>query len=107
MGSPPYLDPDRYIRNSPLFHADQVRTPVLIIHGDLDAIAIQQAEEFFTALHRLGKHARFVRYWGEGHDIRSPANAVDMWTNIHAWLEEHLAPTGDAGRQTGTEAVGR
>jgi hypothetical protein len=40
-------------------------TPVLIINGDWDYVPIQQGEEFFTALWRLNKPARFVRYWGE------------------------------------------
>ena len=37
--------------------------------------------------------ARFVRYWGEGHNIDSPANIRDQWEQIFGWLDEHLKPT--------------
>lgn len=90
IGTSLYADPARYIRNSPLFYAERVQTPLLIIHGDLDAVSIGQAEEFFSALHRLGKRARFVRYWWEGHGIEAPANVLDMWNRIFGWLDDHL-----------------
>jgi dipeptidyl aminopeptidase/acylaminoacyl peptidase len=51
---------------------------------------MEQAEQFFTALYRLGKQATFVRYWGEGHLISSPANVRDMWHRIFQWLDHHL-----------------
>jgi dipeptidyl aminopeptidase/acylaminoacyl peptidase len=56
----------------------------------MDYVSLQQGEEFFTALYRLGKRAKFVRYWGEGHVIASPANTRDMWDNILAWLDTNL-----------------
>jgi dipeptidyl aminopeptidase/acylaminoacyl peptidase len=89
MMRPPWEDPDRYVRNSPLFFAGNVTTPVLLIHGDLDFVGIQQSEAFFTALYRQGKPARFVRYWGEDHAIHSPANIRDMWNQIFNWLARY------------------
>jgi dipeptidyl aminopeptidase/acylaminoacyl peptidase len=88
MGSPPWADLWRYLRNSPLYFVDRVQTPLLIIQGDADYVALQQGEEFFTSLYRQGKRARFVRYWGEGHVLRSPANIRDMWQRIYGWLDE-------------------
>lgn len=90
MGNPPWKDLGRYLRNSPIFYVDRVETPLMIIQGDMDFIAIQQGEEFFTALYRQHKRAQFVRYWGEGHVLGSPANIRDMWQRIDAWLDEHL-----------------
>jgi dipeptidyl aminopeptidase/acylaminoacyl peptidase len=90
MGGPPNEDPDRYIRNSPIFRVDRVETPLLIIHGDMDFVPITQAEEFFTGLHRQGKEARFLRYWGEGHSIESAANIRNMWEEIFRCLDTHL-----------------
>ncbi|HEU4508556.1 MAG TPA: prolyl oligopeptidase family serine peptidase [Pyrinomonadaceae bacterium] len=92
MGSAPWQDVGRYLRNSPLFYAERVQTPLLIIQGDLDYVAMQQGEQFFTALQRQGKRARFARYWGEEHVFESPANIRDMWQQIYAWLNEHLQP---------------
>jgi dipeptidyl aminopeptidase/acylaminoacyl peptidase len=91
LGSPPWADPARYVRNSPLLHVDRARTPLLIVHGDLDYVPIQQAEEFFTALQRLGRPSEFVRYWGESHGAAdSSANARDKWERVLAWLDRWL-----------------
>jgi dipeptidyl aminopeptidase/acylaminoacyl peptidase len=92
MGSPPWRDLGRYIRNSPIFFVDRVETPVLIIQGDLDYVAIEQGEEFFKSLYRQGKRARFIRYWGEDHVFTSPANIRDMWQQIFAWFDEFGGP---------------
>ena len=88
MAAPPWREPQRYLRNSPLFQVEHVTTPVLLIQGDLDAVPIEQNEQYISALHRLGKRGRFVRYWGEGHLLRSPANIRDMWQRILAWMDE-------------------
>jgi hypothetical protein len=40
-----------------------------------------------TPLRYLGKHVRFVRYWGEGHVLSSPVNVADLWQRILEWLE--------------------
>jgi len=97
MGNPPWKDWSRYLRNSPLFYVDRVQTPLLIIQGDMDYVAMQQGEEFFTGLYRQGKRARFVRYWGEGHVFTSPANIRDMWTQIDRWLVECFTPPSAPG----------
>jgi dipeptidyl aminopeptidase/acylaminoacyl peptidase len=91
MGAPPWSDLWRYLRNSPIHFVDRVQTPLMIIQGDMDYVPIQQGEEFFTALYRMGKKAKFVRYWGEGHVISSPANVEDMWQRVFQWFDEHLA----------------
>ncbi len=86
MGSSPWRDPAAYSRNSPLSYVSRVRTPVLIVHGDTDYVSLTQSEQFFTALHRQNKRARFVRYWGEGHVFASAANIRDLWSRIYEWL---------------------
>jgi dipeptidyl aminopeptidase/acylaminoacyl peptidase len=89
MANPPWKDAGRYLRNSPILYADRVRTPVLIIHGDLDlAVPIQQSEEFLSAMFRLDKRARYIQYTGENHALTSPANIRDMWMQFYAWLDE-------------------
>jgi dipeptidyl aminopeptidase/acylaminoacyl peptidase len=87
MGNPPWKDQGRYIRNSPITYVDRVKTPLMIIQGDMDYVAIQQGEEFFSSLYRQGKRAKFVRYWGEGHVLESPANIRDMWKQIFSWFD--------------------
>lgn len=91
MGASPWSNLWRYLRNSPYYFADRVETPVMIIQGDMDYVGIEQGEEFFSALYRMGKPAKFVRYWGEGHVVeRSPANVRDMWRRVFEWFDEHL-----------------
>jgi dipeptidyl aminopeptidase/acylaminoacyl peptidase len=95
MGTPPWKDLNRFIRNSPLTYVERVETPVLIIQGDMDFVPIQQGESFFNSLHRQNKRARFVRYWGEGHILQSPANIRDMWQQVYRWFDELLVKTTD------------
>jgi dipeptidyl aminopeptidase/acylaminoacyl peptidase len=88
------MDPDRYIRNSPITFINRAETPLLIIHGDIDFVPIQHAEEIFTSLTRLGKRVRFVRYWGESHGASdSPANMRDRWRHILRWFDTYLRDT--------------
>ena len=60
--------PMRYIENSPLFQADRIKTPVLMIHNDADdAVPWTQGIEFYLALRRLGKEVYMFTYNGEPH----------------------------------------
>jgi dipeptidyl aminopeptidase/acylaminoacyl peptidase len=104
MGSPPWKDLGRYLRNSPVFHVDHVQTPLMIVQGDMDYIPIQQGEEFFMGLYRLGKRAEFVRYWGEGHLLQSPENIKDMWRRVLAWFEEFANARAHMRHDSYTEA---
>lgn len=90
LSGPPWQDPSHYLRNSPLFFVKNITTPVMLVQGDQDFVPIQQGEEMFTALQRLGKDALFVRYWGEWHGISSPANRRDLWARRLAWYDDHL-----------------
>lgn len=92
MGNPPWKDSERYLRNSPLFYAGRIETPLMIVQGDLDYVAMQQGEQVFMALHRQNKRAMFVRYWGEGHVLESPANIRDLWGRIYGWFDQLLQP---------------
>jgi dipeptidyl aminopeptidase/acylaminoacyl peptidase len=92
LGGPPWAEPDRYRENSAILRADKVETPLLLIHGDLDFVPIQQAEEFFTALFRQDKRARLLRYAGEGHTIADRENVLDLWRRMEMWLTETMSP---------------
>ena len=110
MGVPPWRDPQRYIDNSPLFQADRITTPLMLVHGDLDFVNVNEAEQLFAALHRQGKDVQLVRYWGEGHTYQSPGNIIDMWERIFAFLEEApgmAAKDPAASRASPGEAPGR
>jgi len=79
-----------YARNSPISYVDQIHTPLLQLHGDVDGVPLQQAQEFFTAMQRLGKRARLVQYMGDDHVFQSPANVNHSWQQVFAWLDEFM-----------------
>lgn len=101
LEGPLWQYPERYIEDSPVLQANRVGTPTMIIQGDQDFEGIQQSEEFFNALYRLGKRAEFVRYFGDTHAIESPANVRDMWQRFAIWLGATLRnePTRKLGLQ--------
>jgi len=92
MGVPPWTDPARYVRNSPVFFADRVTTPLLLMHGDQDVVQLAGSEAMFSALFRQSKDAELVTYWGEGHGIMSPGNVRDMYGRIFDFLDARLRP---------------
>lgn len=92
LGASPSRNVDRYARNSPALHADQITAPVLMIHGDLDFVPLAQGEEMFSALYRQDKDAVLITLWGEGHEATSPANIRKMYAWILWWLGQTLGP---------------
>ncbi len=80
-------------RRSPLHYADRVTTPLLLIHGEQDQrCPIEQAEQFFVALRRLGKEVSFARFPGESHGLPyrgRPSRRISRLHLILSWLSEH------------------
>jgi dipeptidyl aminopeptidase/acylaminoacyl peptidase len=82
---------DEYIDNSPVFFADRVRTPVLIMHGDEDdAVPWYQSIEYYLALRRLDKPAVFLQYRGEPHHPRKYANKLDYSIKMMEFFDHFL-----------------
>lgn len=80
-----------YIMNSPLFFADKVETPLLIMHNDQDeAVPWYQGIELFTALRRLGKPSWLLQYNGEAHNLRNRVNAKDLSVRLEQFFNHYL-----------------
>ncbi|MGV9009953.1 S9 family peptidase [Brevundimonas sp.] len=92
MGGPPWADVEGYAAASPFMQADKIDAPLLLITADLDYVVQTQSERMLSAMHRQGKWARMVTYWGEGHSNSSPANVRDVYREIFDWLERTLGP---------------
>jgi len=91
IGGTPWQYPQRYWQNSPVFYADRVETPVLILHNDEDgAVPWTNGIEFFMALRRLGKEAYLFNYNGEPHGIRKDANKRDWARRMQEFFDHHL-----------------
>ena len=82
---------DLYIENSPLFFADKVNTPLLIMHNDKDeAVPWYQGIEYFTALRRLGKPVWMLQYNDETHNLSNRVNALDYTIRLSQFMDHFL-----------------
>ena len=80
-----------YVENSPLFFADKVNTPLLIMHNDADeAVTWYQGIEYFTALRRLGKQVWMLQYNNESHNISKRVNALDYTIRLSQFMDHFL-----------------
>jgi dipeptidyl aminopeptidase/acylaminoacyl peptidase len=80
-----------YIDNSPVFFADRINTPLLIIHGDDDgAVPWYQSIELYLAMRRLGKEAVFLQYRGEDHHPAAYPNKLDWALKMNEWFDHYL-----------------
>lgn len=83
--------PLRYIENSPLFWADKVETPLLMIHNDEDgAVPWYQGIEYIMALRRLEKEAYMFNYNGEQHGLRKRINQMHWTKCMQEFFDHHL-----------------
>jgi dipeptidyl aminopeptidase/acylaminoacyl peptidase len=80
-----------YIENSPLFYADRVETPIVLMHGDEDdAVPWYQSIELYLALRRTGKEAVFLQYRGEPHHPQVYANKLDYSLKMKGFFDHYL-----------------
>jgi len=80
-----------YPKWSPVFHAQNVKTPTLIIHGEDDLCTpLPQATEFYNALVEAGCEVELVIYPREGHGWTEREHQIDAWNRVQAWLEKHV-----------------
>lgn len=83
--------PLRFLDNSPVFRADRVETPLLMLHNDEDdAVPWYQGIEFYLALRRLGKEAYLFNYNGEKHGLRKRINQKDYTRRLQEFFDHFL-----------------
>lgn len=76
---------------SPDLHADQVRCPVLLMHGEGDTtVPIEQSELMEAALRKAGKNVRFVRFAGEDHYLNLAETRIRMLSELEAFLAANI-----------------
>jgi len=99
LGGTPWSEPEQWRGRSALTHADRVRTPTLLHHGDDDTTCSPfQSMNFFAALRYHGTPARLLRYPGEGHDFRQPAHLKLRDDQDVAWMERYVMPAPPSAR---------
>ncbi len=90
---------ERLIKQSPLTHAGNVKTPTLFVHGEVDQrVPYPEGEQMYFALKRQGVPAKMIRYAGQAHGIRGHWNNVHRMINELAWWSRYLE--GQAGKSS-------
>jgi dipeptidyl aminopeptidase/acylaminoacyl peptidase len=90
----PWHDAAKLLHHSPISHVSDMKTPLLIIHNELDfRCPIEQAEQMFTALKYLGRDVGFVRIPGESHDLSrsgTPSRRLARLHHLIGWFDSHI-----------------
>ncbi|MEP7372286.1 MAG: prolyl oligopeptidase family serine peptidase [Chitinophagaceae bacterium] len=90
LGSTIWQNPDAYVKNSPIFYADKITTPLLIIHNRSDdVVPFSQGLEFYTALRRLHKKTWLVQYDNNRHVIEGNS-AKDYTLRMKEFFDHFL-----------------
>lgn len=87
----PWNARDMYTKQSPLFNADKINTPILFLHGTADTnVPIGESIQMFTALKLLGKPTAFVQVAGQNHQIMDYKKREKWNKTIYAWFAKWL-----------------
>ncbi|WP_316832923.1 alpha/beta hydrolase family protein [Pedobacter aquatilis] len=93
LASTPWERPDLYIKNSPLFFADKISTPLLMMHCKKDGVApFSQGIEFYMALRRLGKIVWLLQY-DNGNHLVFGEDSYDYTTRSQQFFDYYLKDT--------------
>ncbi|MDC6354764.1 MULTISPECIES: S9 family peptidase [unclassified Robiginitalea] len=87
--------PEVYYTMSPFMHADKMKTPLLLIHGEADnnsGTYPMQSERYFNALKGLGATVRLVMLPKESHGYRAKESILHLLWEQDRWLEKYLKP---------------
>ena len=80
-----------YLHNSPVFYADKIHTPVLMMHNDEDgAVPWYQGIEMFVAMRRLQKPVWMLNYNGQGHGLSREADRKDWAIRMQQFFDHYL-----------------
>ena len=87
----PWNARDMYTNQSPLFAADKIHTPLLLLHGTDDTnVPVIESISMFTALKLLQREVAFVQFPGENHWILDYNKRLKWMDTIMAWFAKHL-----------------
>jgi dipeptidyl aminopeptidase/acylaminoacyl peptidase len=92
-GGPPWVNRHSYEKFSPHRFAANFKTPMLIIHNDLDfRVPVSEGLQLFTTLQRQGIASRMINFPDEGHWVLKPANSAYWHKEVFAWLTKYAPP---------------
>jgi dipeptidyl aminopeptidase/acylaminoacyl peptidase len=84
-------DPSKWLAHSPLMHVAKVKTPTLLMTGELDLrTPIGQTEEYYQALRAVGVPTAMIRFSGEYHGTQSlPSNFMRTQLYLMSWFDRY------------------
>ncbi len=84
----PWNNKELYTMQSPLYQADKINTPLLLVHGSVDTnVPIGESIQLFNALRILGKPVEFVEVKGEDHHIKKASRRLAWNNTICSWFD--------------------
>ncbi|GLP97909.1 alpha/beta hydrolase family protein [Paraferrimonas sedimenticola] len=90
-GSFPWNNKELYVEQSPLYHADKINTPLLLLHGNADTnVPVAESHYLYTALKLLDKPVELIEFNGQDHHINGRQARFDWWDATLAWFDLHL-----------------
>jgi dipeptidyl aminopeptidase/acylaminoacyl peptidase len=93
MGGTPEEKPEAYRKANVLPDVPNIRTPLLIMHGEEDPqVPVEQSAQFVDLLKKEGKTYIYVTYPREGHGFVDREHRLDAWTKQLAFLRKYLQP---------------
>ncbi len=103
-GSFPWNNPRLFTEQSPLFQADKIHTPLLLLHGTSDTnVPTNESQQLFTALRILGREVSYIQVDGEDHVIGDFHKRRQWQDAIMAWFAKHLQDDGTWWKDLGYE----
>lgn len=101
----PWTNPQKYLDHSPLMYVGNVKTPTVVMTGELDLrTPMSQSEEYYQALRAVGVPAVLLRFNDEYHGTTSkPSNFMRTALYLMSWFERW--GTFDGGLQENSEGT--
>ncbi len=91
----PWNRKDIYIDQSPLFSADKIKTPLLLLHGSVDTnVPLGESLQLWVGLKILGKPVEMIQVEGENHHILTYSKRIEWHNAIMAWFDKWLKDAG-------------
>ena len=93
QGGPYWQTPATYEKHNPALFVDRWKTPMLVVHGELDyRVPMDQGIATFNTLQRRGIPSQFLVFPDENHWVLKPANSILWHQTVIGWLDRWLKP---------------